>query len=122
MAMPRKGSRLIMVDEVVFRWRVRHKPTYSQGNGWVPLTFAVEHATSPGAVLMVTFPCARPDNWLGLPSVGIRPNLVAAYVRWALDEGWVPAHVGPAFSLTLTRRQAADDTSGYRLISLSRSH
>lgn len=31
-AIPKKGSRLISVDGTAYRWRIRHKPTYSQGN------------------------------------------------------------------------------------------
>ncbi|TMR88031.1 hypothetical protein EJK15_68485 [Nonomuraea basaltis] len=44
MAIPKKGSRHITVDGAVLRWRVRRKPTYCQGNGWGPMTFAVELA------------------------------------------------------------------------------
>ncbi|MFI6450221.1 hypothetical protein ACIBF6_01580 [Streptosporangium amethystogenes] len=62
MAMPRRGSRLITVDGTGFRWRVRNKPTYCQGNDWSPLTFAAERAEKPGDVLVVSLPCARPDN------------------------------------------------------------
>src|SRR5690242_2146820 len=63
-AIPKKGSRLITVDGTVFRWRVRHKPTYCQGMAWAPLSFAAERAEEPGAVLVVSLPRARPDNWL----------------------------------------------------------
>lgn len=36
MAIPKKGSRLIAVDEVQYRWRVRGKPTYCQEMNWSP--------------------------------------------------------------------------------------
>ncbi len=49
MAMPRKGSRLITVDTVTYRWLVRRRPTLSQACGWRPLTFAVEADDLPGA-------------------------------------------------------------------------
>ncbi|MFI6181683.1 hypothetical protein ACIA8R_39575 [Nonomuraea sp. NPDC051191] len=83
MAIPKKGSRLITVDGTVFRWRVRHKPTYDEGMAWSPLSFAVERAEEPGAVLMVSLPYARPDNWLGERAIAIRPALVVGCIRRA---------------------------------------
>ncbi|WP_063842747.1 hypothetical protein [Sphaerimonospora mesophila] len=102
MAMPKKGSRLITVDGTVFRWRVRHKPTYSQGNSWSPLGFAVERADKPGSVLVVSLPCARPDNWLGERTIAIRPILVNGCIRRAVEHGWDSARPGAAFTLNVT--------------------
>ncbi|MCG5217288.1 hypothetical protein [Streptosporangium sp. KLBMP 9127] len=102
MAMPKKGSRLITVDGAVFRWRVSHKPTYSQGNDWSPLSFAVERAEEPGGVLVVSLPCARPDNWLGARTIAIRPVLVVGCIRRALGQGWNSAQPGSAFTLSVT--------------------
>ena len=45
MAIPKKGSRLITVDGTGFRWRVRRKPTYCQGNSRGPMTLDL----TPGA-------------------------------------------------------------------------
>nr|WP_063817906.1 hypothetical protein [Herbidospora sakaeratensis] len=90
MAMPRKGSRLITVGGTVYRWRVRHKPTYCEGLCWGPLAFSVEHAERPGGVLKVTLPSPRPDNWLGERAMAVRPVLVASVIRRALDGGWTP--------------------------------
>ncbi|MEV4833184.1 hypothetical protein AB0K05_01585 [Nonomuraea sp. NPDC049486] len=42
MAIPKKYARPVTVDGTAFRWRVRRKPTYCQGNGWGPMAFAVE--------------------------------------------------------------------------------
>lgn len=107
MAMPKKGSRLITVDGTDFCWRVSHRPTYSQGNSWSPLTFAVERAEEPGGVLVVSLPCARPDNWSGERTIAVRPVLVAGCVRRALDQGWDPGQPGPGFSLTVTEDELA---------------
>ncbi|MBB3733248.1 hypothetical protein [Nonomuraea dietziae] len=76
MAMPTKGSRLISVDGTAFRWRIRHKPTYGEGNGWSPLTITIERTEEPGRVLVVSLPCARPDNWHGERTIAVRPALV----------------------------------------------
>jgi hypothetical protein len=59
---------------------VRHRPTYSQANGWAPLTYAVQHAEDPGRVLMVSVPAAHHGNWMLMPSMAIRPATVAASV------------------------------------------
>ena len=56
MALVKKGSRLITVDGVGYRWRVRGRPTYSQGIGQTGLTFAVERVDLKGSVLVVTMP------------------------------------------------------------------
>ncbi|MFC0864946.1 hypothetical protein ACFHYQ_21875 [Sphaerimonospora cavernae] len=103
MTLPKKGSRLVTVSDVAYRWRVRHKPTYCQGNGWTPMAFAVELAEKPASVLLVTLPYSRPDNWLGGQSVSIRPSLVAQCILKAISEGWTPNLPGPVHRLDLAR-------------------
>ncbi|MFI6734783.1 hypothetical protein ACIBI9_17795 [Nonomuraea sp. NPDC050451] len=107
MAIPKKGSRLITVDGIVFRWRVRHKPTYDEGMAWSPLSFAVERAEKPGRVLVVSLPCARPDNWLGERTIAARPVLVAGCIRRAVEQGWDAGQPGPGFTLTVTDDELA---------------
>ncbi|WP_212735496.1 hypothetical protein [Herbidospora galbida] len=102
MAMPRKGSRLITVADTVYRWRVRHRPTYCEGLAWSPLSFSVEHATRPRSALKVTLPCARPDNWLGEKTMTLRPALVASVIRRALGRGWTPDAGAGAVFLDIT--------------------
>ena len=94
------------MDGITYRWKVRHRPTYSQANGWTPLTYAMQHAEDPGSVLVVSVPAAHPGNCMLLPTMAIRPATVAASVRIATDRGWVPMNKGPAFLLAL-----ADDVS-----------
>lgn len=108
MAIPKKGSRLIGVDGTAYRWRIRHKPTYCQGNSWGPLTYAVESAEGQGRVLLVELPCSRPDAWLGERAMTVRSALVAASIRRALDRGWDPLQVGSAFTLSLTEGDLTD--------------
>lgn len=102
MTLVKKGSRQIVVDGDTYRWRVRHKPGYSQGNGWTPLTFAVEAAAAPGRTLVVRTGYAHPENWLGLPTSAVRPADVAQAVRNALLRGWSPDAAGSPFILDLT--------------------
>lgn len=97
MAMPGKSARFIIVDGVGYRWRVRSKPSRRRDDGRTPLRFTVERAGEPGSVLVVTLPCARPDNWRGERTITIRPALVGACVRRAVERGWRAGHPGPAF-------------------------
>lgn len=101
MAMPRKGSRLITVDGTVYRWAVRAKPTYCQALGWRPLTFAVEHAHTPGRTLSVETDSLRLDNWLERPGTPVTPRIVGRSIRAAVAAGWHPDRSGSAFRLTL---------------------
>lgn len=108
MALAVKGSRLITVDGAVYRWRMRRRPTYYQECLGGPLTFAVELAGAGGSVLAVTISDAsRPDSLIliGKPSLIVRPALVEAVIRVALNRGWQPAASGPQIRLAL----AADE-------------
>ncbi|MGW0801818.1 hypothetical protein [Nonomuraea sp. NPDC002799] len=112
MAIPKKGSRLITVDGTVFRWRVRRKPTYCQGNSWRPMTFAVELVGASGRVLLVSLPCSRPDAWLGERAMAIRPALVTATISMALGHGWNPRQAGNAFELALSDEDLTELMNG----------
>ncbi|MFJ3226955.1 hypothetical protein ACIPJS_26930 [Streptomyces sp. NPDC086783] len=99
MAPVRKGSRRIVVDGTAYRWRLRGRPTYSQGLAWSPCTFAVEHVDSGGATLVVTTDRPHPSNWIGRKAEPALPSGVAAAIRLALREGWAPTATGSAFLL-----------------------
>lgn len=99
MALVRKGSRRIVVDGAAYRWRLRGRPTYFQGLAWSPCTFAVEHADSPGATLVVTADQPHSSNWIGRKADPVLPSGVAATVRLALRDGWTPTAPGSAFHL-----------------------
>ena len=111
MALVRKGSRLITVDGIVYRWRVRKRPTYAQGIGDSPLSFAVEQADQRGTVLIASMPTAHPSNWVGAPALPVVPSLVAAVIRRAREQGWHPEHPGSAFTLTAGPEIWADATA-----------
>ncbi|WP_440068982.1 hypothetical protein [Streptosporangium sp. OZ121] len=113
MAIPKKGSRLISVDGIAYRWRIRHKPTYCQANSWGPLTYAVESAEGRGRVLLVELPCSRPDAWYGERTMTVGPALVAATIRRALDRDWDHSRAGGAFTLNLTEDELSDAMNGH---------
>lgn len=101
MALVKKGSRRIVVDGVTYRWRIRHKPTYCQANGWNPLTFSVEDATVPGTTLVVRTDRPHPGNWFGLPTKPPPADVVQA-IRTALARGWTPYVSGSTFHLEVS--------------------
>lgn len=109
MALVRKGSRRIVVDGRAYRWRLRGRPTYSEGLAWSPCTFVVEHADNPGTTLVVTTNQPHPSNWIGREAEPVLPSGVAAAVRLALRAGWTPTAPGSAFRLD----QSAGFTPGY---------
>ncbi|WUP91606.1 hypothetical protein OHT77_24125 [Streptomyces sp. NBC_00252] len=98
MALVRKGSRRIVVDGMVYRWRLGGRPTYFQGMAWSPCTFAVEHA-APGVTLVVATDQPHSNNWFGREAEPVLPSGVAAAVRLARREGWTPTAPGSPFHL-----------------------
>ena len=101
MSLPNKGSRRIVVDDIAYRWRVRHKPTYFQGAFVSELQFAVQREAFGRCTLSVILDQPRPDNWLGKPGAVVTPALVAQAVRQALQQGWQASSAGSAFVLRL---------------------
>ena len=96
MTMAKKRSRLITVDGVVYRWRVRRRPAH-QG----PLSFAIERADRRGTVLIATTEDTRPAEWVGTAAPPAVSSIVAGLIRRARDEGWQPEEPGSAFPLTV---------------------
>ncbi|RZT79548.1 hypothetical protein EV382_2762 [Micromonospora violae] len=103
MALVKKGSRLITVDGLTYRWRVRGRPTYAQGLCERPLAVAVEQVGRKGSVLLVSMPQEHPGNWIGGSAVPVLPSTVAAIVRTALAEGWQATPSRTAFLMTVPR-------------------
>ena len=84
MAIPKLGSRLIVVDGDRYRWCIRRKITYCQSNGWGKLTVAIEHFKKSGATLIVKMPQVHPKNWIGEPIVPVLPCDVERSIRQAI--------------------------------------
>lgn len=108
MAIASRGSRRITVDGVAYRWKVRRRPTYCQGNTGTNLQAAVELADAPGAKLVVELPLAHPSNWMCAPFSAALPSDMARAVRLALAAGWQPGKSGSPFRRALT---PAEDSS-----------
>ncbi|MEV6574891.1 hypothetical protein [Streptomyces sp. NPDC051577] len=99
MALVKKGSRLITVDDTTYRWRLRGRPTYVQALVWSPLSYAAEHAETPGITLVITTNQPHPGNWFGTQGSPILPAQVADGIRTALAAGWTPENPGSPFHL-----------------------
>lgn len=103
MAGSKQGARLITVGDTTYRWRIRRRSSYNQANAWRPLVFAVEAAGKrPGQPLLVSLPRPYPGSWFGGQATAIRPVLISACIRRALEQGWRPDRPGKAFLLTVT--------------------
>lgn len=99
MALVKKGSRRITVDGTTYRWRLRGRPTYGQGLVQSPLTYAVEHADTPGTTLVVITNQPHPSNWFGTHASPVLPSDVASSIRIARAQGWTPDSAGSPFHL-----------------------
>lgn len=90
MAIPKKGTRKITVDQASFRYVIKA--------GGVTSTLTVqEDAEKTGSVLQVSF--NREES--------VKPTDVADYIRQAQKQGWNPSKVGPTFRLSFTVAQPA---------------
>lgn len=86
MSLPKKGSRLIEVNGVKYRWR-------TSGNDYGINCF-VEHSETPGQLLRRIFPYVKRANG---EQVAITSADVAALIDYGLSEGWTPQKNGPMF-------------------------
>ena len=86
MAIRQVGSRRIVVDGVVYRWRIPPKPTYRQECHEFPLLVFVWREDNPHCV-MTFHGGMRPDAVYG-PADIVTPRRMARSIRAALDPGW----------------------------------
>lgn len=101
MALPRKGSRKIVIEGIAYGWYIRSKPTYCQSMGWTDLTVAVQeidltHTTR----LVINMPFVRPDS-IGSsePVRFVSPSDIARCIQDALKSGWIPNQAGSPFQV-----------------------
>ena len=114
MALPKKGSRNIVIEGVGYRWRVRKKPSYSQGIEEKGLLLAVEDATHAGSTLVVELPQTHPSSWITVEAVPVTPSDVERLVRLALRLGWRPTQPGTTFTVSTNELQRELGTPLYQ--------
>jgi len=92
MAIPKKGTRRIRVDDESYLWLIRKKATYTQwayGDGRIHI--AVEHAeVEGGAVLLIYTDRKHPEDWATTKVIAVNPSDVAKWIRQAIKKGWNP--------------------------------
>lgn len=91
MGMAKKGTRLISVDGVRYRWRARN-PVSMDGLYLPTVEILVQAETGLGAKLLV-----RPYQDMGAD--GVYPGAVAAFIQQAIRAGWQPDLPGKVFPL-----------------------
>jgi hypothetical protein len=91
MTIPKKGRRLVRVGEADYAWRIRKKPTYTQGAFRSPMTLAIQPCDpNAGSVLVVNLRISRPDNWINPHETSVTPAMVREMIAGALASGWRP--------------------------------
>jgi len=101
MAMPRKGSRALVVDGHKYRWSV----SFTEDDaGWnaqemkASLSITIEDFQNPKGMLCISFECgfaygssdARPRSVNTGSEIQVTPAQVAKWIREALEQGWKP--------------------------------
>lgn len=102
MAIPKKGSRKLVLDNETYRWLIRRKATYTQsdyGIGYIHV--AVEHAEENGSVLIIYTSKPHPKDWATVEVDAVTPTDVEKWIRVALKKGWSPKEVGRQFKLNV---------------------
>lgn len=100
MAMRKAGSRLIVVDGVRYRWRIRPRGTYDQtcySGGTLVVSVVLED--SPGCTLILQTTHPHPQGFSS--TIPLRPREVASAIRKGLEAGWTPQKPGRQFSLAV---------------------
>ena len=92
MALAKRSSRSIVVDDVAYRW------VFSLDSGYGVLV--VQHASGSGQRLEAQTALLDPGQQGSLTSVG-----VARVIRFALESGWTPTRSAPPLSLREIDRQ-----------------
>ena len=100
MAIPRKGSRKIVVDSVEYRWLIRRKATYNQSDyGVGKLHVAIEGFDQSGATLLVETNRPHPKDIDTDQPISIEPSDIVTWIHTAIAKGWTPTQPGPTFRL-----------------------
>ncbi|NRB47809.1 MAG: hypothetical protein HRU41_09040 [Saprospiraceae bacterium] len=104
MAISKKGSRSIVVNDINYSWLIRRKVTYNQEIFGTPqLNVAIERADQPGSTLVIHTdrPHSKSIETKATDIIPITPKDVATWISNALELGWNPNVPGPQFLVQL---------------------
>jgi hypothetical protein len=105
MAMSKKKSRAITVNEIPYRYSVQHSLTLRNEDGSLNLNIVVQHESGDGCYLKVIGVYTR-DFWLDISDhkhesseyLKVTPKHIAKIIEMALEEGWQPTVKAPPFN------------------------
>ncbi len=101
MALSKKGSRKIVIDDEEYRW------AFSADSGYFYIV--VQSATGNGARLEAQ----SSSDWLDFGDAHISSGDVERLIRLAMKDGWCPLNNGPPFRLQeFDRRLDIQPTAG----------
>lgn len=108
MAISKKGSRSIVVNDTNYQWLIRRKVTYSQEIFGTPmLNVAIACTDSNGSTLVVHTDRPHPKNIETEASdiIPITPKDIATWIGSAIELGWEPQVPGPQFRVQVSEGQ-----------------
>ena len=98
MAIPKKGTRKITVNDLAFRWLIRRKATYGQTDyGIGKLHVAVELEENPGTSLFIFTDRKHPKDYGAEKINPVKPSDISNWIKQALEIGWNPLKSGNPF-------------------------
>jgi hypothetical protein len=102
MAIPKKGSRKIVVNDITYSWLIRRKATYGQVDyGYGKLHVAIELFDKPESVLVIITDNPHPHDIKTTEIISVTPQYVEKWIQEALDLGWKPFQNGPQFHVII---------------------
>lgn len=108
MAISKKGSRSIVVNDINYHWLVRRKATYSQEIFGTPrLNVAIACTDPNGSTLVVHTDRPHSKNIETKVSeiIPITPKDIATWIASAIELGWEPRVPGPQFLVQISEEQ-----------------
>ncbi|BDD03919.1 hypothetical protein [Aureibacter tunicatorum] len=98
MAIPKKGSRSIPVNDINYRWLIRKKATYAQSDyGIGKLHVAIELEENPGTSLFIYTDRRHPNDIETEIVDPVKPSDITKWVKQALELEWIPSKKGKPF-------------------------
>lgn len=98
MALPKKGTRKITVNESDYRWLIRKKATYTQSiYDDEKLSVAIELAENPGTTLHIYTDRDHAYDIKTKKVIPIVPSDISNWINKALLLGWKPLEKGKTF-------------------------
>ena len=102
MAIPKKGTRIITIDDVNYRWLIRRKATYGQTDyGIGRIHVAIEHAENPGTKLHIYTDKGHAHDYATKTVSPVTPGDISKWIKGALSLEWSPEIKGPQFSVSI---------------------